>query len=270
MDSGAPTGGSALSPTLPGGEVARAEASLWPRRPARRGDREPRQLRRRDVHRAGRDRQLRRCKRRSVRGARPHRRAPVELWPRRGGRARRGRGGGHAPGCGCRGRRRRRPATGEGRHALGDRGSRRDRGRAGRVAVGRARRAEAGLRAVRLGRRGLRRSCAERAHAEPAARDRGAPDRARVARRDRRRLRRDGARRRQLRARLGLDRLDGRGARRARSAGPPCSGGTGSTRCRARAASTSRKRAGRWPLSRSRSSSETSSGTSNVRELCAS
>ena len=35
-----------------------------------------------------------------------------------------------------------------------------------------------------------------------------------LARRDRRRLRRDGARRRQLRARLGLDRLDGRGARR--------------------------------------------------------
>ena len=55
---------------------------------------------------------------------------------------------------------------------------------------------------------------AERADPEPAARDRGAADRARPARRDRRRLRGDGARRRQLRPRLRLDRLDGRRARR--------------------------------------------------------
>ena len=58
------------------------------------------------------------------------------------------------------------------------------------------------------------RAGAERAHPEPAARDRGGADRARPARRDRRRLRRDGARRRQLRPRLRLDRIDGRRARR--------------------------------------------------------
>ncbi len=68
--------------------------------------------------------------------------------------------------------------------------------------------------AVRLGRRALRPAGAERPDSEPAACDRGAAPRPRDARRDRRQLRGDGPRRRQLRARLGLDRLDGRRARR--------------------------------------------------------
>ena len=79
---------------------------------------------------------------------------------------------------------------------------------------GRPRRPARGVRAVRLGRRALRRAGPERPDPEPAARDRGAADRARPARRDRRRLRRDDARRRELRPRLRLDRLDGRRARR--------------------------------------------------------
>ena len=126
-----------------------------------------------------------------------------------------------------------------------------------RLARRRARRAAARVRAVRLGRRALRHAGAERAHPEPAARDRGAADRARAARRDRRRLRGDGPRRRQLRPRLRLDRLDGRRARgRARRIAR--SAATGSTTSRPRAGSTSRRRAGRWPSSRPRSSRATS------------
>src|SRR5439155_26139050 len=62
--------------------------------------------------------------------------------------------------------------------------------------------------------RALRPAGAERAHPQPAALDRGAARRARPARRVRRRHGRDDPRRRQLRPRLGLDRVDGRGPRR--------------------------------------------------------
>ena len=118
--------------------------------------------------------------------------------------------------CGSRRRRTRssRRACGSRRTARARRSRRwRRRREARRLARRRPRRAAAGVRAVRLGRRALCHASAERAHPEPAARDRGAADRARAARRDRRRLRGDGARRRQLRARLRLDRLDGRRAR---------------------------------------------------------
>ena len=94
-----------------------------------------------------------------------------------------------------------------------DRGGRGGGGEARRLARRRARRAETCLLAVRLGRRALRDAGAERADPEQAALDRGAADRDRSARRDRRRLRGDRPRRRQLRPGLGLDRLDGRRAR---------------------------------------------------------
>ena len=150
--------GPALPPALPGREVARAEAALRPRRPARRGRRQHRQLRRRDVHRAGRDRERGRPRRRVRRGDRPDRRAPVELRPRGGGRAR--------------GRRRRGDAS------RGDRRHRSSRSRCGSPRTRRATAIEAvaeaartldgwrdggladaarGVRAVRLGRRALRR-----------------------------------------------------------------------------------------------------------------
>ena len=127
----------------------------------------------------------------------------------------------------------------QGRHADGDRGGRRRGCEARRLARRRPRRAAAGVRAVRLGRRALRRAGPERAHPEPAARDRGAADRARAARRDGRRLRGDRARRRQLRPRLRLDRVDGRRAR-GRARRSERFAATGSTRSRPRARSTSR------------------------------
>ena len=181
-------------------------------------------------------------RRRVRRGARPDRRAPVELRARGRGRAR--------------GRRRRGDA------ARGDAGvGRRDvpAAREGRRRAPRSRRSAEAAAKLDGWRDGglaeLRRAFApfdsvgehyatpgaERPHPEPAARDRGAADRARAARRDRRRLRGDGARRRQLRPRLRLDRLDGRCARgRARQSS---SAATGSTTSPRRARSTSRRRA---------------------------
>ena len=87
MDPRARPRGAALPPAVPGREVARAEAALRARRPARGRRRQHRQLRRGDVHRAGRHRERGRSGRRVRRGARPDRRAPVELRPRGGGRA---------------------------------------------------------------------------------------------------------------------------------------------------------------------------------------
>ena len=205
--------GPALPPVVPRGEMARAEAPLRARRPARRGRREHRQLWRGHVHRACRDRERRRSGRRLPGGARPDRRAPVELRAGGGRRPRRrGRRGDAARGdSGL--RRRDLPAAREGRHALCDRGGHR-RGRKARgVARRRARGAEERLRALRLGRRALRHPGAERPDSEQAALDRGAADCAWAPRRHRRRLRRDDPRRRQLRPRLGLDRVDGRCAR---------------------------------------------------------
>ena len=131
-------------------------------------------------------RQRRRPGRRLRRGDRPHGRAPVELRPRGGGRARRRRRRGDAPG------RDRRLASSSVALRLA-----KDATRAAIEAV-----AEAAAHARRLARRRPRRRCArrsrrstrsasttrepapERAHPEPAARDRGAADRARPARRD--------------------------------------------------------------------------------------
>ena len=74
---------------LPRREVAGRPAALRPRRPARGRRRQHRQLRRGDVHGAGRHRQRRRPGRR-VRGGHRHRRCPpVELRPRGGRRLRR-------------------------------------------------------------------------------------------------------------------------------------------------------------------------------------
>ena len=149
--------GPALPPPVPRREVARAEASLRPRRPARGRRREHRQLRRRDVHRAGRDRQRRRPGRRVRRGARPDRGAPVELRPRGGRRPRRGRRRGDA-------------TRGDASRAIVETALRlaKDGTRAaieavvaaavgaGRLALGRARVAAQRVRAVRLRRRALR------------------------------------------------------------------------------------------------------------------
>ena len=105
------------------------------------GRREHRQLRRRDVHRSGRDRERRRPGRRLRRGARPDRGAPVELRARGGGRPRRrGRRGDAARGDAGLGRRDL-PAAREGRHALRDRGGRGGGREARRLARRRARRA---------------------------------------------------------------------------------------------------------------------------------
>ena len=207
--------GPALPPPLPRREVARAEAPLRPRRPARGG------------RRATSSTAARRCTSRPVgianagdpdarlrRGDRPH-----------GARTSRATGGRRracsprAVAEAMRPRRRRdrrrdvpassrRTARATAIEAVAEAAGELDGWRDGGLAELRR-----GVRAVRLGRRALRHARAERAHPEPAARDRGAADRARPARRDRRRLRRDRARRRQLRPRLRLDRLDGRRAR---------------------------------------------------------
>ena len=72
----------AVASHLPRREMARRPAPLRPRRPARSGGRQHRQLRSGDVRRADRDRQRRRSRRRVRRGDRRRRRAPVELRPR--------------------------------------------------------------------------------------------------------------------------------------------------------------------------------------------
>ena len=152
--------GPALPPALPRREVARAQAALRPRRPARRGRRQHRQLRRGDVHRAGRDRERRRPRRRVRRGARPHRGAPVELRPRGRGRARGRRRRGDAA--------RRDRRTRSSRRALAARQGR-ARGRRSRRSSDAAAKLDGwrdgglaelrrGVRAVRLGRRALRRA----------------------------------------------------------------------------------------------------------------
>ena len=246
--------GPALPPPLPGREVARAEAPLRPRRSARRGRRQHRQLRRGDVHRAGRDRERRRPRRRvrSRRSTSP--RAHQSSYGReaagvlaaavaeamRPGRD--GRVGRRASRSGSR-----RTRRGSAIEAVADAAATLDGWRDGGLATLRAAFAPFDSVGEHYATAGP-----ERAHPEPAARDRGGADRARPAGRDRRRLHRDDARRRQLRPRLRLDRVDGRRARRrARLAGAARAGRGGR---RPRASSTSRSPAARWPRSPWRSS----------------
>ena len=176
--------GAAAAAHLPRREVAGRPAALRPRRPARGGRRQHRQLRRGDVHGAGRHRQRRRSRRaptprRSTSPA-PTSRAtaarPPACSPRAVAAAMR-------PGRDGRVGRRRRARRGPRRHPRGDRGGRRRGGRGcddWRAALARA---------ARGGRRRSTRSGRTTAHPaldarrpEPHQVDRGAPDRARHGR----------------------------------------------------------------------------------------
>ena len=175
---------------LPGREVARRPAALRPRRPARGGRRQHRQLRRGDVHGAGRHRQRRRPRRRLRRGDR-HRRARTSRatagrrpacsprpWPRRCG-----------PGAtsssvvdACLG------LAKDGTRAAIEAVCERPRPASTAGATAALADAAGGGRAVRHGRASTTATRARRPPAEPDARDRGAADRARPAGRHRRRL----------------------------------------------------------------------------------
>ena len=184
---------------------------------------------------------------------------PVELRPRGRRRARSRRRRGDAAGRDARvGRRGRDPAR-QGRNAHRDRGGRRGRRRPRRLARRGPRRPAGRVRAVRLGRRALRRSRL-RTPARRAASTRSRSCRSRSGSCSRRTATtRDDARRRQLRPRLRLDRLDGRRARR----GARLDGAAGAGRgdrdrepARPRGAG-----AHRWPTWRRRSSPATGSAS---------